>query len=183
MDMLLLPVSVVISSIISHVFSNANICNFSLYTHTEKNTKLIQQICGLLVALKCNVSLTSCDRNLESSNFLIAYFMSSCLKNSTTVSPQLGCKLIGCLNGKNVTLYVTSSAVLISVCEANITRFTHMIFQILPRTGSRQTRHQYSELRPFCHRATVASTFTSTAIVTTAATVTSWTTTAREFNT
>lgn len=45
---------------------------------------LMQQNCKI-----AHRSLTSCDRNLESSNFLIAYFISSCLKNSTTPVPSL----------------------------------------------------------------------------------------------
>jgi len=44
---------------------------------------------NLMVFNKRNYAYTSCDLNLESSNFLIAYFISSCLKNSTTPVPSL----------------------------------------------------------------------------------------------
>ncbi|EFA04854.1 hypothetical protein TcasGA2_TC014906 [Tribolium castaneum] len=40
-------------------------------------------------SLNNQTTLTSCDLNLESSNFFIAYFMSSYRRNSTTPEPSL----------------------------------------------------------------------------------------------
>lgn len=50
-----------------------------------------------------------------------------------------------------------TGAILVRVRKAHVARFAHVILEVLPRAGRRQTGHQHPELRALRHRTAIAA--------------------------